>query len=226
MVVNYLAKVHPGRAGANSPHGFGSEDFKQSRPVASVGVVGSGKNDLSMMRKAKVSFCTSEKADPDAKENADMVLLNDDISDVVNAIVRGRSFKDRFMQFLMLQIPMSLTAVAMVFAQVFLYDEILVTTSYIFLTNLVYFPIAVACYVREDPGSRRYEMIERWRSTSYPGTKSITSYMRGEMLKLSIFFVALFQICALVGLYYYADSLFSLIHTDLEWSKDDALFVD
>ena len=55
-----------------------------------------------MMLKANVSFCTNEKADDDAKEKADMILRNDDISDVVNAIVRGRAFKDRFMQFLLL----------------------------------------------------------------------------------------------------------------------------
>jgi len=80
----------------------------------------------------------------------------------------------------------------MVLVQVFLYDKIIVTTSYVFLTNLVYFPIAIAVLVREDPGSRRYEMIERWASAKFPGTKSITGYMRAELLKLSIFAIALF----------------------------------
>ena len=192
MLVSYLSKVHPGRGGANTPIGFGSESFKTAKPIASVGVVGSGKNDINMMQRAKVSFCTNEKADDDAKEKADFVLRNDSISDVVNAIVRGRAFKDRLMQFLMLQIPTSLTAIAMIFIQLCEYEKILVTTSYIFLISLCYSPIFIACLVREDPGSRRYEMIERWRASKYPGTKSVTAYMRAELLKFSIFSVTLF----------------------------------
>ena len=226
MLVSYLSKVHPGRGGANAPIGFGSESFKTAKPVASVGVVGSGRNDINMMQRAKVSFCTSEKADDDAKAKADFILRNDNIADVVNAIVRGRAFKDRLMQFLMLQIPASLTAVAMVGIQLLEYDEILLTTSYIFLINLCYAPIFIACLVREDPGSRRYEMIERWRASSYPGTKSVTSYMRAELLKFSIFSVTLYQIGALGGLFYYAEQLFSLIHAELEFKSEDPLFVD
>ena len=228
MLIDYLAKVHPGRASANSPTGFGSETFRTAPPVATVGVVGSGQNDLAMMSKAKISFCTFSQCDEIARNAADMVLKSDNIADVVNAVVRGRAFKDRLMQFLLLQLPSSLTQIAMVFLQVFLYDQILVTASFVFLTNLVYFPIAIVCLVREDPGVRRYEMIERWRSARYPGTKSITSYMRGELLKFSIFVVTLFQTGAIAGLYYYADSLFSLVHVNLTWQEHESepLFVD
>ena len=192
MLVSYLSKVHPGRGGANAPIGFGSESFKTARPVASVGVVGSGRNDINMMLRAKVSFCTFEKADEDAKAKADFLLKNDDIADVVNSIVRGRAYKDRLMQFLMLQLPASMTAIAMVFIQLLEYDEILLTTSYIFLINLCYAPIFIACLVREDPGTRRYEMIERWKASRSPGTKSVTAYMRAELLKFSIFSVTIF----------------------------------
>ena len=53
-----------------------------------------------MMLKADVSFSTSDKADVNAKEVTDMLLMKDDICDVVNAIVRGRAFKDRFLTFM------------------------------------------------------------------------------------------------------------------------------
>jgi|Transcript_11514 magnesium-transporting ATPase (P-type) len=228
MLIDYLAKVHPGRASSTSPTGFGSESFRTAPPVATVGVVGSGQNDILMMNKAKISFSTYNQVDDIARNAADMILRSDNISDVVNAVVRGRAFKDRLMMFLMLQIPASICSVALVFLQVFLYDQILVTASYIFLINMIYFPFAIACLVREDPGSRRYEMIERWRSGSYPGTKSITSYMRAELIKFSILVVAIFQISALAGLYYYADSLFELVHTKLNWQehKNEPLFVN
>lgn len=109
MLVDYLAKVHPGRVSANSPSGFGSETFRTAPPVATVGVVGSGQNDLQMMSKAKISFSTYNQCDEVARNAADMVLKSDNISDVVNAVVRGRAFKDRLMQILLLQLPSSLT---------------------------------------------------------------------------------------------------------------------
>ena len=59
-------------------------------------------------------------------------------------------------------------------------------------------------------------MIERWSATSFPGTKSITKYMSDELLSVSIFIIVLFQISALVGLHYYAKSLFSFV---IEWSN-------
>ena len=181
------------RSGTDSLFWQGFDEFNKAAPIATVGAVGSGKNDVKMMLKADVCFSTSDKADINAKDVTDLLLMKDDICDVVNAIVRGRAYKDRFMQFLMLQIPCSLAAIAMVFSQVFLYKEILVTTSYIFLINLVYFPIVIAALVREDPGVRRYEMIERWRNSSEPyGTKKIADYMQGEMLKFSVFSVAVY----------------------------------
>lgn len=100
--MNFVAKLHPVITGTNSRLWDGLESYHLAPPVALVGAVGSGKNDVKMMLKANVCFSTHEKADINAKEVTDMLLLNDDIGEVVNAIVRGRAFKDRFMQFLML----------------------------------------------------------------------------------------------------------------------------
>ncbi len=80
--------------------------------------------------------------------------------------------------------------------------------------------------VKESNEGRHDKMLGRWRSIRYPGTKTITGYMRAESLKLSMFIVTLYQIAAMGGLYYYADYFFSLIHSDLDWHSDDGLFVD
>ena len=58
MLVDYLGKLNPGRVGANTPTGFGSEQFRTAPTVATVGAIGSGQNDIPMMKKAKISFCT------------------------------------------------------------------------------------------------------------------------------------------------------------------------
>lgn len=113
----------------------------------------------------------------------------------------------------------------MVLCQVFMYDTILVTGTFIFLINLIYFPLGIQCILRENAETRFADMIERWRSVRYPGTKTITGYMRQEYLKFSVIIVAAFQIGIMGALYYHADKLFTLVHEDLDWAKEDPLFV-
>lgn len=54
------------------------------------------------------------------------------------------------MKFCLMQLPACFAAIAMVMTQVFLYDTILVTGCFIFMVNLVYFPMGIACIVREN----------------------------------------------------------------------------
>lgn len=225
-LIDYLSKLHPGRSNANTPVGFGSDDLTTAPPVATVGAIGSGDNDVSMLKRAKISFSTHEKCQDESKRSADMILLTDSLQDVVMAVVKGRAYKDNLMKFLLLQIPASLCGIVMVLSQVFLYETIMVTASYVFLINLIYFPIGIVCLVREDSGSRYYDMIDRWRSTHYPGTKTTGSYMKAESLKFSLFINTIFQIGALATLYLQADRIFTLVHQDLDWENSDPLFVD
>ena len=51
MLVDYLSKVHPGRMNTQTPYGYGSQSLKLA-PIATVGAVGSGENDVLMIEKA------------------------------------------------------------------------------------------------------------------------------------------------------------------------------
>ena len=226
-LVDYLSKVHPGRMTCQTPMSIGSEDnLRLQPPVATVGAIGSGDNDVKMLQKAKISFSTSQASTPEATKAADMILLTDSLADVVMAVTKGRQYKDHLLKFVLMQIPCSVTAIGFVLTPVFLYKTTLVTGAFIFLINLIYFPIGIACIVRENAESRYTDMIGRWRSVRYPGTKTITGYMRAEYLKFSIFIVTLFQVGAMYGLYYHADKLMTLVHQDLDWDPNDPLYVD
>ena len=225
MLVDYLSKVHPGRMNVQTPLGYGSESLKLA-PIATVGAVGSGENDVLMLEKAQIAFSTNVKASDKAKESADMVLLNDSLEDVVMAVTKGRSYKDHLMKFLALQLPCSITAIGMVLSQAFLYDTILVTAAFVFLINLIYFPLGVVCITRENAARRWEDMQARWKSAHYPGTRPLTGYMRAEYIKYSIVVLAAYQVGALATLYWEADQLFTLVHEDLDWSNSDPLYVD
>lgn len=83
-----------------------------------------------------------------------MILLDDSLQGVVMAVVKGRVYKDNLMKLLLIQIPASLCGIAIILSQVFMYDSIMVTASFVFLINLIYFPIAFICLVREDSSDR------------------------------------------------------------------------
>jgi hypothetical protein len=68
------------------------------------------------------------------------------------------------------------------------------------------------CILRENAETRFADMISRWRSVRFPGTKTITGYMRSEYVKTSVLLVAAFQIGIMGSLYFYAENLFSLVH--------------
>ena len=57
-LIDFLSKFHPGRVGVQSPYSYGPEILKQA-PIAIVGAVGSGDNDVNMMKKATIAFSTS-----------------------------------------------------------------------------------------------------------------------------------------------------------------------
>ena len=117
--------------------------------VASVGAIGSGANDIKMLDKAEISFATHNN--DEARSCADAIMLGNSLDDVIMAVTVSRSFKAHLLKFILLQLPASVTAIAMVLTQVFLYDAILVNVVFIFLVNLVYFPIAVGALIRERP---------------------------------------------------------------------------
>ena len=70
-------------------------------------------------------------------------------------------------------------------------------------------------------------MAERWRSIRYPGSKTITGYMKTEYMKFTLLVLTIYQIGVLAALYFEADRLFTLVDQDpLEWANSDKLFID
>lgn len=114
-LVDYLSKMHPGRITANTPNSMSSDDtLMQQPPVAIVGAVGSGSNDVKMLQKAQIAFSTSIASTKDAMDASDMLLMQDSLEDVVMAVTLGRSYKDHLLKFILMQIPCCLTGIGMV----------------------------------------------------------------------------------------------------------------
>ncbi|KAI9449867.1 calcium-translocating P-type ATPase [Lactarius psammicola] len=80
-----------------------------------VGVTGEGTNDETAMKTAHVGFSMGIAGTEVAKEASDIILMDDDFSSIVNAIMWGRCVNDSVRKFLQFQISANVTTVVLMF---------------------------------------------------------------------------------------------------------------
>ncbi len=80
-----------------------------------VGVTGDGTNDGPALKTAHVGFSMGIAGTEVAKEASDIILMDDNFSSIVNAIMWGRCVNDAVRKFLQFQIATNVTAVVITF---------------------------------------------------------------------------------------------------------------
>lgn len=88
-----------------------------------VGVTGDGTNDGPALKTANVGFSMGIAGTEVAKEASDIILMDDNFSSIVKAIMWGRCVNDAVRKFLQFQISTNVTAVAITFVSAVASDE-------------------------------------------------------------------------------------------------------
>jgi len=155
-----------------------------------VAVTGDGTNDAPALSKSDVGFAMIEGTDI-AKEASDIVILDNNFSSIVIAIIYGRSIYENIRKFLQFQLTVNFCACILVFICSCIGNETPLNSIQMLWVNLIMDSLGSLALATEPP----YDSL-----LSKKPTQKNESIINGKMWK-NISLQASFEICLLLFLY-------------------------
>ena len=158
-----------------------------------VAVTGDGTNDAPALSKSNVGFSMFDGTDI-AKEASDIVILDNNFSSLVIAIIYGRNIYDNIRKFLQFQLTVNFCACLLVFICACIGNETPLTTIQMLWINLIMDSLGSLALATEPPYQ---ELLLR------EPTRKDESIINGKMWK-HIIIQSIVQLILLIMLYLYA----------------------
>ena len=158
-----------------------------------VAVTGDGTNDAPALSKSDVGFAMFDGTDI-AKEASDIVILDNNFSSLVIAIIYGRNIYDNIRKFLQFQLTVNFCACLLVFICACIGNETPLTTIQMLWINLIMDSLGSLALATEPPYE---ELLHR------EPTRKEESIINGKMWK-HIGFQSVVELVLLIFLYLYA----------------------
>ena len=158
-----------------------------------VAVTGDGTNDAPALSKSDVGFSMNDGTDI-AKEASDIILMDNNFSSIVIAMIYGRSIYENLRKFLQFQLTVNFGACILVFLCSCIGNDTPLNSIQMLWVNLIMDSLGSLALATEPPYN---ELLNR------KPTNRNESIINGRMWK-HIGFQSFFEICILLFLYLYA----------------------
>ena len=138
-------------------------------------MTGDGLNDAPALKGADVGFCMGTGSEI-AKEASDIVILNNDFSSIVSAILFGRTIFKSIRKFIIFQLTVNMCAITLSILGPFILDYTPVTVIQMLWINMVMDTLAGLAYAYEPPLKEYMLELPKKRSE-----KILNNYMKSEI---------------------------------------------
>ncbi|MBD79309.1 MAG: calcium-translocating P-type ATPase, PMCA-type [Crocinitomicaceae bacterium] len=161
----------------------------QSRGLV-VGMTGDGVNDSPALSRADVGFALGSGTEV-AKEASDIVVLDDNIQSIANAVQYGRTIYRSVQKFITFQLTVNVSAILLAFIGPFLGFELPLTMIQLLWINLIMDTLAALAFSGEPPLDKHMEEAPKSREEGLISKKMWSSILANGlfMTTLCIFFL-------------------------------------